>query len=135
MYRNEGEYNEEFKQIKVKERDQLVERDIDDKPELNSIISREEVQKMIDKAKAGKAVGIDYIPNEALKNGRVVDLLHVLFKNLFEYGQIPKIRKKSIIHPIPKGSGKEVRPLLFRGLALQSCIYKLYSAIINPKTS
>ena len=101
--------------------------------ELNEEIRYEEVQKVVDLARNGKAVGIDSIPNEALKNAKVINLLYVLFHTLFENGQIPTVWRNSIIHPIPKGSTKVIRPLLFRGLALQSCIYKLYSAIINRR--
>ena len=45
----------------------------------------------------------------------------------------PSIWKKALIHPIPKGKNKTIRPLLFCGLALQSCIYKLYSSILNTR--
>ena len=123
LYQNSEACNENFLQYKLKERDNLV--NSVDTLELNEQIRYEEVKKVVDLARNGKAVGIDLIPNEALKNAKVINLLYVLFYNLFENGQIPTVWRNSIIHPIPKGSTKVIRPLLFHGLALQSCIYKL----------
>ena len=83
--------------------------------------------------KINKAVGIDNIANEALKHAGVMQLMYALFNHIFDYGCIPSLWRKAVIHPIPKGKNKEVRPLLYRGLSLQSCIYKLYSSILNAR--
>ena len=39
----------------------------------------------------------------------------------------------AIIHPIPKESVKSTDPLKYRGLALQCCIYKVLSNILNNR--
>ena len=85
------------------------------------------------RSKNNKAVGIDMIANEILKSDKVIELLHKLFDKLFENGQAPTMWRQSLIHPIPKGSNKLVQPLLYRGLALQSCIYKIYSSLLNER--
>ena len=84
-------------------------------------------------ANNNKAVGIDYVSYELLKNKDVIAIMYSLFSALFETKQTPTIWKKLIIHPIPKGHVTKIDPLLYRGLALQSCVYKLYSSLINMR--
>ncbi|VDI29898.1 Hypothetical predicted protein [Mytilus galloprovincialis] len=50
---------------------------------LNLEISREEVKDAVYKAKLGKAIGIDEIPSEILRNDNCIDLLHKLVKFCF----------------------------------------------------
>ena len=136
LYKNDGNYDNDFLAYKIRKRDRLLQ--YSDKNELNnmamnSAISLDEVRQAVLKAKTNKAVGIDRISNEILKNDSVINALYKLFKGLFEEGQIPTLWRKSIIHPIPKTKTKLVRPELHRGLVLQSCIYKLYSSILNSR--
>ena len=136
LYKNEGVYDENFLKYKINERDKLLDSVTDmgsDEMDLDLPISLDEVRQAIRHAKTNKAVGIDNIANEALKDKTVIGLLHKFFSAIFESGHTPDLWRKSIIHPIPKGSIKFVRPMTFRGLALQSCIYKLYSGIINAR--
>ena len=39
----------------------------------------------------------------------------------------------AIIHPIPKESGIIFDPLKYRGLALQCCMYKIMSNVLNTR--
>ena len=42
--------------------------------------------------------------------------------------------QKSIIKPIPKGSGKDPYvPLNYRGISLISCVSKVYSSLLNKR--
>ena len=54
----------------------------------------------------------------------------------FNSGLVPTIWLKSIINPIPKGSKKDpYTPLNYRGISLQSCVYKVYSGLLNSRIS
>ena len=113
-----------------------IENETQNKPNelwLNRPITFSEVEKATIKAKGRKAVGIDNIPNELLKNDIVMDLMLKLFRVCFEYQLVPEIWHKSMIHPIPKDVLGSNDPLKYRGLALQSCIYKIFSSIITDR--
>ncbi len=101
---------------------------------LNSPLEMEEVRKIVDKAKSRKAAGIDNIPNEVLKNQPVIKCLHALFQMCFDHGLIPTAWTQAIICPIPKSKSNDPRlPLSYRGLSILSCIYKIYSSILNAR--
>ncbi len=101
---------------------------------LNRPISLDEVKKVVSKAKNGKAVGMDNIPNEILKCQPIIGALHALFQLCFDSGKVPTIWTKSIISPIPKNRTNDPRvPLNYRGISLLSCVYKLYSATLNTR--
>lgn len=76
--------------------------------------------------KDGKAVGTDELLYEALKNQMCVVVLHRLLNACFCMGRMPTEWSKAIIHPIPKGnSSVSTKSLIFSGLSLQSCVYKI----------
>ena len=100
---------------------------------LNKDIEYEEVKRAIDRAKNQKAVGIDMIPNELLKNNTVIELLYKLFSMCFKNELIPDQWWYNIIHPIPKTNIMSIDPLKYRGLALQSCIFKILSDVISVR--
>ena len=60
-------------------------------------------------------------------------LLHSLFVLCFAEGILPSLWRKAIIHKIPKLPGRQIDPLQYRGLALQCCIFKVLSAIVNDR--
>ena len=131
LYKNQNcIFNDAFKE-ELLTQDQLAA----DPPnqELNKPISLEEVRMAVNASKTGKAVGRDLIANEILKNNNVIELLLVFFRKCFGAGKIPQHWKHSIIHPIPKERGYLNDPLKFRGLSLQSCIYKIFSSIVNSR--
>ncbi|XP_049903768.1 uncharacterized protein LOC126392428 [Epinephelus moara] len=101
---------------------------------LNDDITLEEVQKVADKAKLNKAVGVDEIPNEALKAPSMLRTLHGLFQKCFQDGIIPSVWNKSRIKPTPKSAKADPRvPLNYRGISLISTVYKLYSGLLNNR--
>ena len=128
-----GNYDDGFLECKIRERDQILQYNSNVNQILDETISLTEVEYAVNHAKNNKAVGIDNVANEVLKNRQMIGLLHKLYANLYDRGQIPTMWKKAIIHPIPKGKGNKVEPLLYRGLALQSCVYKIYSSILNMR--
>ena len=65
-------------------------------------INNLEVQTALIKAKIRKAIGIDNLPNEILKNPNTVDLLVVLFRRIYDLGFIPSIWRISILTLYPK---------------------------------
>ena len=100
---------------------------------LNREIDYDEVLKCARKLKVQKAVGIDSIPNELLKQSGVHILLYKLF-DLFKCGIMPTMWLKGIITPIPKGAGKDPYvPLNFRGITLLSCVVKVYTSMLNNR--
>ena len=105
-------------------------------PGINDAITLEEVVYAISVAKLRKAVGIDNLPNEILKNENTYKLMHVLFSQIFESGVMPTIWKSSIIKPIPKSALLDSRlPLQYRGISLLSTVYKIFSSVLNRRIS
>ena len=48
-------------------------------------------------------------------------------------GKTPDAWRIATIHSIPKEQMNTVDPAIFRGLALQSCMYKILSDVINVR--
>ena len=99
----------------------------------NAIITMNEVENAVKTAKANKAVGCDGIKNELLKHENVVNLLTNLFTLCYKHCMIPDAWRKTIISPIPKEKGKIIDPLKYHGIALQNCICKVLSNVINTR--
>ena len=101
---------------------------------LNYDITLEEVRAAVNKSKPGKSVGVEEIPNEALKAPSLLNVPLSLFGFCFNYSVVPSVWYKSIIKPIPKSLGSDLRiPLNYRGISLLSTVYKLYSSILNVR--
>lgn len=101
---------------------------------LNRDIERLEVVKAINSLKDKKALGVENLPNEVLKNPKLTDMLYNLVKTCFDKGIIPSVWSKSIITPIPKSPKDDPKvPLNYRGISLLSTVYKLYSLILNRR--
>ena len=100
---------------------------------LNRPISFGEVKKAVTSSKPRKAAGFDNITNELLRHDSVIKLLQCLFNICIKLKIVPGEWRKAIIHPIPKTKDFTMDPLKYRGLALQSCIFKIYSNIINTQ--
>ena len=99
---------------------------------MNQEISLTEVRKSVMSSKNKKAVGIDNIPNEILKNETCINVLHRLFNACFQSGKIPSLWLQAIISPIPKSSSKDARvPLNYRGISLLSTLSKIYTSLLN----
>ena len=101
---------------------------------LNSCPSENELRRLIRKLKNRKSVGPDCIPNEIIKSGKIDGFLLKLFRTCFNNGIAPSIWSKSIIVPIPKNALSDpCVPLNYRGISLLSCIYKLYTSLLNER--
>lgn len=102
----------------------------------NKKITREEVRTAVFAAKNKKAVGVDMLPYECLKNDMCITALCKLFNVCYQNGVIPDEWTKAVLVTIPKGnSSVSTKPLSYRGLSLQSCAYKIYSAVLNKRLS
>ncbi|CAG2231612.1 unnamed protein product [Mytilus edulis] len=101
---------------------------------MNYDITHEEVKRAVISLKVNKAVGVDEIPSEVLKNPRLLNFLLSLFNKCFFSGTIPTIWRKGIINPIPKSSTSNPKdPMCYRGLTLVPVCYKLYCHILNNR--
>ena len=100
---------------------------------LNSDITKVEVNCAIKSVKSGKAVGIDNIPNEVLKCQNISNVLLALFNTCFHYGMVPNSWSETLISPIAK-PGKDLRvPTNCRGISLISTVSKLFSNVLNSR--
>ena len=101
---------------------------------LNEHILILEIKDAISRLKKGKATGLDQIPNEILKCDKLLPYLCKLFNICFDFSITPTCWSQSIISPVPKGSMTDKYvPLQYRGISLLSCVYKLYSALLNKR--
>ena len=101
---------------------------------VNEPISYDELEKCVLKLHNKKAVGMDGIPNEILKNKDVMLATWKLFTVYFTNGVVPSVWLKSVVVPIPKSSKKDpFTPLNYRGLSILSCVAKLYSSVLNTR--
>ena len=93
-----------------------------------------EIKKACSKLKPGKAIGVDLIPNEVLKRAGLQEILLCFVNSCFSSHIMPSAWQKAIISPIPKSASKDpYTPLNYRGISLLSCVYKLYSRLINER--
>ena len=79
-------------------------------------------------------MGPDSVPNDILKTGKLNSLLLEFMKICFNSNVIPSVWEKAIISPIPKSSTKDPYvPLNYRGISLLSCVFKVYTSILNNR--
>lgn len=128
-----GEFDDDFYLEKMMELDEKS-ANTDSTWDLNREITLDEVRRSIFAGKKNKACGNDEIPYEVIQNENCVHMLHKLFTICFQNGLIPSEWSRCIIVPVSKGSRSiNTQPLTFRGLAMQSCVYKCYSYILNRR--
>ena len=102
--------------------------------DLNCDITLGDVDEVILKLECNKAPGLDSITNECIKNSRVFisPLLCQLFNKILEEGVYPDPWCEALIVPIYK-NGNHDDPGNYRGIALLSCISKIFTKILNNK--
>ena len=86
LYNSEAEpgtFDDAFYTYSVHEKDRLEKEYSALDSDFNADITVDEVMKVIGKAKSRKAVGLDNIPNEVLKNDVSIQFLHKLFHKIF----------------------------------------------------
>jgi len=126
-------YNEVVNLINQRENEMDMDM-FEENAELNGDVSFDEMEQMISRLKAGKACGVDGIPNEVLKNRNVMIILMKFFNACFRHNVVPSIWAKAIINPIPKSSAKDPYvPINYRGISLLSCVSKLFTGILNNR--
>ena len=123
-------FDDKFKEEELKRCDQV---DMVINEALNAEFSYTEISNAVHKSKNKKAVGIDFIPNELLKNTKVTEMLHAFFNACLKNRLILDTWRLMIINPIPKTTVASMDPLQYRGLLLQCCIYKILSVVINER--
>lgn len=102
---------------------------------LNSPITIEEIKNVVKGLKNGKSSGIDGVINEYIKY-TIDDMLHIyvlLFNIILDKGIIPESWGKGILIPIFKNKGSKSGPNSYRGVTLNSCISKMFSAVLNNR--
>jgi hypothetical protein len=126
----------EFVKTSLSQGDAVSEQAQSTDPVLNSPISVQEVEEAVVRAKLRKAVGIDDIPAEALKNPTCIKLLHTIIVYCFENGVVPEAWQTGIINPIVKPNSTVLRdPLSYRGITLISVPCKIYCDVLNRRVS
>ena len=124
-------FNDDFREGKMQELIKLRDLNEPDTAEFNRPLTYREVKYAIESSKNKKAIGIDLILNELMKKPAVIRLFYKFFSVCWKYELIPSKWRQAIIHPIPKMASSSIDLLKYRGLALQSCVYKILSNIIN----
>ncbi len=130
---NDTEYRNLLNELHNKE-DEISNENYECDDFLNEHILLLELKETIAKLKNGKATGLDQIPNEVIKNDVLLPFLCKFFNICFDSGLQPSSWSNSVISPIPKSSMKDkFVPLQYRGISLMSCVYKLYSTVLNHR--
>ena len=102
--------------------------------DVNKSISMCEVDEAIKDTSSSKAPGLDGITNQILKKASfiLVPILCDMFNKILNTGTYPSAWGEAIIVPIHK-KGDKTNPNNYRGIALLSCISKIFMKIINKR--
>ena len=102
--------------------------------ELDNPITRAEIIEEISSLKNNKAISFDRISNEILKAGKLVlaNPLLKLFNPILNSTLYPSSWKLDILSPLHK-SGEKSDPNNYRGLAVSSCLGKLFNKILQRR--
>ena len=114
---------------------QQTENKLEDNLPFNKPISEEEAVKLTRKLKNGKASRIDNILNEFIKCSPpdMLKLICVFFNLIVDTGIIPPSWTIGLITPIYKRKGDINDPDNYRGIALLSCLGKVFIMTINGR--
>ena len=104
--------------------------------EIDSLISLKEIQDAISVSKKNKAAGLDGLVNEMLKAGASILLpyLHKLFNAIFTSGIFPNSWRTNTLSPLHK-KGDTYTTGNYRGIAVSSCVSKLFLSILQKRLS
>lgn len=104
-------------------------------PELSQDFTEEEVRVALRKLKNGKAVGVDEILGEALRNGGEVvgSELRKFFNLCLDQGAVPGDWGLGLIVPIFKGKGDRLLPDNYRGITLLSVVGKVFASVLSSR--
>ena len=102
---------------------------------LNSHITEDEIRSVVQKLKNGKSAGLDDVLNEYIKY-TLDDMIHIyvlLFNIILDTGIVPEAWTKGIMIPIYKNKGDRSDPGCYRGITLNSCLSKTFTAVLNNR--
>ena len=102
---------------------------------LNGPVTETEIKKVVSKLKNGKANGYDGILNEYIKN-TINDMMPVyvkLFNVILDTGIVPDSWDIGIMITIYKNKGSKTDPEIYRGITLNSCLSKTFSAVLDKR--
>ena len=104
------------------------------KSSLDQPITRCEILKAISSLKNNKAVLFDRVSNEMIKASKLIitSQLLSLFNSILSSSLYPSVWKNSILTPLHK-TGALSDPNNFRGVAVSSCLGKLFIKILNTR--
>eukprot|EP00760_Papus_ankaliazontas_P009027 PhM_4_TR13956/c1_g1_i9/m.32052 len=91
-------------------------------------ITHDEITRAAAMANNWKALGIDGIPNELLKQPEMRDTVCRLLNQWYEHG-VPDAAKTSALVPLPK-KGDLSQPSNWRGISLMSHVAKMYDTVL-----
>ena len=103
---------------------------------IEEIITKEDVNIAIKKLKNRKAAGCDDVVGEFIKHGgeNLETVVHNLFSEIFETGQIPEDWRLSRVELIHKGGGKEKADIgNYRPISVINIMNKIFGDIVNDK--
>ena len=103
--------------------------------ELDYAITNKEILHCIKLLKNSKSAGLDSIINEVLKaiGEEILPVLNKLFNFIYNSGYYPSGWRKALIVPIYKKKGDVDDSNYYRGIALISCLGKLFNNILNER--
>ena len=130
---NDHNFNDSFtKQIKSELNN--LEHNYSTNTTLNTAFTNEELIKALRNLKTRKSPGFDGIINEILKFGShvLIEPLINLFNTVLKSGIFPNNWKKSFLVPVFK-SGDQSDPSNYRGIAINSCLGKLFTSVLNNR--
>ena len=101
---------------------------------LNYKITQKEISESISDLKSKKAPGADGILNEMLKTAHpfITKQLELLFNAIFTSSVFPDIWRIQILNPLHK-KGDIYQPENYRGIAIGSCLSKLFLSILHGR--
>lgn len=102
--------------------------------ELCYTITQTEISKAISRLKNGKAVSLDGISNEMIKaaHNTLLPCLAKVFNRILVSDVYPELWSKGYLSPIFKANDRH-DPYNYRGIAINSCIGKLFNAVLNAR--
>ena len=134
LYNRGNKNDENIAYAEMLDHKYTLETDIHTNDYLNTEITFDEVESVVNMAKKNKACGVDEIYNDILYSIDCKVALMKLFNVCFSNSVVPECWLKAIISPIPKSSLKDpFIPLSYRGVSLLSHVGKLYSQLLNKR--
>ena len=127
-------YNQTFKQNKIKEEKSKLQFDTNISEKYNEKFTASEIQSCLSELSL-TAAGPDKIHNHLLIRlpAESIKLLLDIFNNIWENQLFPDTWRQATIIPIPKPGKDHSNPSNYRPIALTSCLCKLMEKLVNKR--